>query len=130
MNDKPPVSEFLVISLGQWDADAPQEKVQHTIDEFYAWHDRCVVEGKMKPGQRLAVEGKRVSRHAVTDGPFSEAKEIVGGYWFIYAENLAAAAALAAENPCLAYGLQYEIRPIDPSRCNASALTNETPTPR
>lgn len=126
MNDKPPLSEYLVISLGQWDAGVPPEKIQHTIDEFYAWHDRCVAQGRMKPGQRLAREGKRVTRHAVVDGPFSEAKEVIGGYWFIYAESLEAAAALAAENPLRAYGLNYEIRPIDPVRCSAFAVTTET----
>lgn len=41
----------------------------------------------------------------VIDGPFAEAKEVIGGYWFVVAGSLQEAAAVAAENPCLACGL-------------------------
>jgi hypothetical protein len=129
MNDKtPPKLEFLVLSRGQWDKDAKPEKIQQAIDEFYAWFERCLADGTMKMGQRLAREGKRVSKHAITDGPFAETREIVGGYWFIVAESLDEAAKLAARNPCLAYGLSYEIRPLELIRASAYATTNETPT--
>lgn len=125
MNDT--LSEYLVISRGQWDKDASQEEIQTAIDEFYAWHDRLVDEGRMKTGQRLAREGKIVSRRKVIDGHFSESKEVIGGYWFILAGSLAEAAELAAGNPCLAFGLEYEIRPIDPTRASAFSLASETP---
>lgn len=128
MNEPAPLSEYLVLSRGQWDLDAAREDIQAAIDRFYAWHDRLVAEGRMRAGQRLAREGKLVSRQAITDGPFTEAREIVGGYWTILARSLDEAAAIAAENPCLAYGLAFEVRPIEPVRASAYALTNETPT--
>jgi hypothetical protein len=127
MTNKKSASEYLVISRGQWDKDVPREQIQNAIDEFYVWHDRLVAEGKMRAGQRLAKEGKLVSRHRVTDGPFTEAKEVIGGYWFILASSLDEAAEIAAGNPCLACGLVYEIRPIDPERASALAVTSETP---
>lgn len=127
MTDKTPLSEFLVISRGQWDKDKSPDEIQKVIDDFYAWHDRLVSEGKMKAGQRLARPAKFVSRHGVTDGPFAEAKEVVGGYWFFLAGNLAEASALAAQNPCLACGLTNEVRPIEPERASAFTLSNETP---
>jgi hypothetical protein len=127
MNQPAPLSEYLVLSRGQWDLDAAREDIQAAIDRFYAWHDRLVAEGRMRAGQRLAREGKLVSRQAITDGPFTEAREIVGGYWTILARSLDEAAAVAAENPCLAYGLAFEVRPIEPVRASAYALTNETP---
>jgi hypothetical protein len=61
------------------------------------------------------------------DGPFAEAKEVIGGYWFFLAGSLDEAAALAAENPCLACGLAFEIRPIESERASAFKVTNETP---
>ena len=127
MTDKTATSEYLVISRGQWDKDKSPETIQKTIDDFYVWHARLVDEGKMKPGQRLAREVRMVSRQGVTDGPFAEAKEIVGGYWFCLAGSLEEAAALAAQNPCLACGLMYEIRPIEPERASAYKASNETP---
>ena len=123
-------SEYLVISRGQWDETASQEEIQRAIDAFYVWHDRLVDAGKMRAGQRLAPERKLVSRDGVTDGPFSEAKEVVGGYWFILASSLDEAAEIAAGNPCLACGLIFEIRPIDVERASAFEVTCETPVAR
>jgi hypothetical protein len=124
---KKPLSEYLVISRGQWDKDISREEIQNAIDKFYVWHDGLVNQGRMKAGQRLARERKIVAKHMVTDGPFAETKEVIGGYWFILASSLEEAAELAAENPCLACGLTYEIRPIESERASAYKVTNETP---
>jgi hypothetical protein len=117
-----------VISRGQWDKDVSREEIQRAIDQFYAWYDRLVREGKIRPGHRLAREGKIVSKRVLTDGPFTETKEVIGGYWFILASSLDEAAKLAAENPCLACGLSLEIRPIESVRASAFAVTCETPS--
>jgi hypothetical protein len=127
MNGQVSPSEYLVISRGQWDKDVPREEIQNAIDQFYVWLGRLVDEGKMKTGQRLANTGKTVSKKNVTDGPFGETKEVIGGYWFIVAESLEEAAQIAAGNPCLNCGLFYEIRPIDPERASAFMVTTETP---
>jgi hypothetical protein len=80
----------------------------------------------MKPGSRLSTERALVSKAGmVTDGPFGEAKEIIGGYWFIVAGSLREAAALAARNPCAQYGLQFEIRPLEAERASVYKPSNE-----
>lgn len=127
MSKDRPLSEFLVISRGQWDADKSPEQIQQAIDAFYAWHAGLVQAGKAKPGSRLAVAGKSVSRWGITDGPFAETKEVIGGYWFFLACDLDEAAALAAQNPCMACGLSYEVRPLEAERGSAYRETNETP---
>lgn len=119
-------AEFLVLSRGQWDADAPAEAIQEVIDRFYAWHDRLVAEGRMRAGQRLAPGRRLVTRQGVLDGPYAEAKEVIGGYWHILAADLDEAAAIAAQNPCLAFGLAFEIRPIEPVRASAYLVSCET----
>ena len=69
----------------------------------------------MRRGQRLTDQGKLIVRqNVITDGPFGETKEVIGGYWFILANNLDEAAQIAKGNPCLDCGLFIEIRPIDP----------------
>lgn len=120
--------EFLVISLGQWDPQRTPEEIQAAIDRFYVWHAQCVEQGRMRSGQRLGREARRVTRGAIIDGPFSEAKEVIGGYWFILADSLDEAAQLAAQNPCLECGLSYEIRPLESIRASAFAVTSETPS--
>lgn len=119
--------EYMVISKGQWDEDKSPEQIQQAIDAFYDWHDRLIAAGKMKSGQRLARETMTVSKLGVIDGPFAETKEVIGGYWFFIASSLEEAAALAAQNPCLACGLTYEVRPTESARCSALDQTSETP---
>lgn len=126
MSDRKP-SEFLVLSRGQWNDSLPRERIQQAIDEFYEWHARLVAEGKAKPGQRLAQPAMLVTPHGIIDGPFTETKEVIGGYWFFIAESLAEAAQLGAQNPCVACGLTLEIRPVEPERCSVFDETNETP---
>jgi hypothetical protein len=121
------INEYLLLSRGRWDADKSPEEIQAAIDAFYAWHARLVDEGKFKPGQRLAKAAKLVTRTGITDGPFTEAKEVVGGYWFVRAANLEEAARIAADNPCLACGLAFEVRPIEPEQASAWREGNETP---
>jgi hypothetical protein len=121
------INEYLLLSRGQWDAGKSPEEIQAAIDAFYAWHARLVAEGRFKPGQRLAKAAKLVTRSGIIDGPFTEAKEVVGGYWFVLAGSLEEAARIAADNPCLACGLAFEIRPIEAEKASAYRESNETP---
>lgn len=120
-------NEYLLLSRGQWDPAKSKEEIQAAIDDFYAWYERLVAEGTFRRGHRLATGTKLVSRAGVIDGPFAEAKEVIGGYWFIVAASLQEAAAIAAKNPCLACGLSYEVRPIEIERASAYRESNETP---
>src|SRR5689334_5186066 len=105
MSEPQTKSEYLVISRGKWDEDKSPEEIQRAIDAFYVWHEQLVRECKMKSGQRLARKSMFVSSHGVIDGQFAETKEVIGGYWHFLAHSLEEAAALAAQNPCLACGL-------------------------
>jgi hypothetical protein len=117
MTEPPSRAEYLVFSRGQWDKTFSRDEIQNAIDQFYTWLDRLVNEGKIKPGQRLTYEGKTIVRQNVTtDGPFGEAKEVIGGYWVILATDLDEAVQIAKGNPCLDCGMFLEIRPIDPQR--------------
>ena len=128
MSEQTQHSEYLVLSRGQWDKHASKADIEVAIRKFYEWYERNLREGRMKPGSRLSTEVARVSKSGIaTDGPFGEAKEVIGGYWFIVARNLREAAELAAQNPCAPYGLSFEIRPLESVRASAYDLTNETP---
>lgn len=122
-----PNHDYLLLSRGQWDEGADKDAVQDAIDRFYDWYALGLAEGWLKPGSRLENRGKLVSLGGITDGPFAEAKELVGGYWFIVASSLDAAAAIAAQSPCLKFGLSYEIRPLEAERADVRVTSNETP---
>src|SRR6185503_9042085 len=128
MNEQSPRSEYLVLSRGHWDVNASRDDIETAIQKFYDWYARNLEAGRMKAGSRLSIERAVVSKTGiVTDGPFGEAKEVVGGYWFIVARSLREAAELAAQNPCAQFGLIFEIRPLESERASAFNVTNESP---
>ena len=127
MSHNDTLHDYLVLSRGQWDADKSSDEIQAAIDAFYAWYDSLVADGRVKRGHRLAREGKVVSRQRIADGPFAEAKELIGGYWIVAAKSLDDAAELMSRNPMLACGLAFEVRPIELQRASAYVPSNETP---
>jgi hypothetical protein len=107
-------SEYLVLCRGiSWDQSRTQEDKQNAMDQFYAWFERLVKEGKISGAHRLAPEGKVIAgRTALTDGPFAESKEAIGGIWFIHANSLEEAVEIAKGDPTLEYGHTIEVRPV------------------
>src|SRR5262249_23964769 len=70
--------------------------------------------GQAKPGRALERRGAIVSGtngRFVTDGPFAESKEAVGGYLVLDVETLDEAITIAQSSPGLAYGGSIEGRP-------------------
>lgn len=112
----PTNSEFLLLfRSGHWDSALSPADLQTTMAAFLAWFERLSAEGTLKAGQPLMDDARIVSgkdgRH-VADGPFTESKEAVGGYFLIEAANLDAAVAIAQQCPTLAHGGFVEVRPI------------------
>ncbi len=92
------------------------EQRQKLFTEWYAWYDRLAAQGKLISGHPLEEGGRVVSARngRVTDGPFTEAKEVVGGYFFLAVADEAEAVAIAKECPTLQHdlGLSVEVRPV------------------
>ncbi|WP_395745459.1 YciI family protein [Prosthecobacter sp.] len=127
MNTDTPPQDYLVISRGHWDKDKTREQIDTAITDFYDWLNGHIAAGRMRAGSRLGTDRASVSKAGVTtDGPFGEAKEVVGGYWFVSAGSLREAADLLSHSPTLPCGLHYEVRPLDATVCTASDITNET----
>lgn len=79
------------------------------------WYDGLARQGKVEHGRPLALEGRVVSGAAgerVTDGPYAETKEVVGGYFFLNVADLDEATAIAKRCPGLPLGLTVEVRPV------------------
>ncbi|NGP17677.1 YciI family protein [Devosia aurantiaca] len=81
----------------------PEDVPQSLMDAMGPWMERTLGEGSLVStgGLKPVKEGKRLSGQggsvAVTDGPYAEAKEIIGGYAVLEAVDLEAATALARE---------------------------------
>lgn len=100
-------------------AEASPEDIQKVIAEYVAWREALEERGLLVEGRKLKDEGGRVLSRSggevrVVDGPYAEAKEVLGGYFIVQADDYDAAVALARECPHLAYGPRIELRQIDP----------------
>ena len=102
---------FLRSTSGRQERPSPTQ-MQEMYAAFNAWSEKYKANlvdmgGKLKPG------GKILTASGVTDGPFAEAKEIVGGYMVVAAESYDRALAVARECPgVLRPGSSVEIREI------------------
>ena len=95
--------------------DRTPEESQSIMQKWLAWMKDLTASGNLKdPGQPLEAEGKVVNGKGrpVTDGPFAEAKDLVGGYTLIEAGSLDQAAELAKGCPIFEVGGSVEVRPV------------------
>jgi hypothetical protein len=63
----------------------------------------------LKGGKIVSKKGDKV---VVTDGPFPEAKELVGGFFVVNAEDINEAAEIAKDCPSFELGGSVEVRPV------------------
>lgn len=108
------MSEFVLLYRGVSRNGTPEQMQQQT-QRWGAWLKGLSEKGHVKDfGHPLEVTGKVVKGNgkSVTDGPFAEAKDLIGGYTLIEARDLDHAAELSAECPIFSAGGVVEVRPI------------------
>src|SRR5512133_1387209 len=103
------------------------EELQKVTDNWMAWFKRLTEEGKAIAGNPLEREGKIVSgkNRVVSDGPFAESKEAIGGYFLLSVASFDDAVAIAQQGPVLPYGVKVEVRPVAAECPVASELKGE-----
>ena len=104
---------FLYRSQGDT-TGSPEQRQQHLV-KWRAWFQELGASGHLKElGHPLEGGGAvvRGSQKLVTDGPYAEAKDLVGGFSIIEAKDLAQASELAKGCPILEVGGSVEVRPI------------------
>ena len=118
MENSSPAQPFLLLFRNtgpETHAHLSPEQRQQLVTRWNAWFDGLVAAGKATEGQPLEMETRVVSGAGgarVTDGPFAEAKEGVGGYVKLLAGSIDEATEIARKHPGLAYGLIIEVRPM------------------
>jgi len=106
---------MLLFRSDEWYEELSHDEIQKVIGQNNAWIERLVAQGKAKPGHPLQRNGATISGkngRIVSDGPFAEAKEVIGGFLLLDVETIAEAIAIAQGSPTLAYGTSIEVRPV------------------
>jgi hypothetical protein len=97
--------------------DISPEEIQAIIGRYKAWGQklreagRYVASDKLEDGTARVMRGEG-DKARITDGPFAETKDVIGGYYMIQAESYDDAVHWAKDCPHLAFG-SIEVRKVD-----------------
>jgi len=118
---------MLLFRGNDWTKSLSPEEKQKVTDQWMTWFKRLTDDGKAIAGNPLERESKIVSgkNRMVSDGPFAESKEAIGGYFLLDVASFEDAVAIARECPGLPYGVQVEVRPVAGECPIASELKHE-----
>ena len=108
------MSEFVYLYRGG-EAGRSPEAVQQVMQKWMTWLKDLGEKGHIKDqGQPLEPTGKLVKgkQKTVTDGPFAETKDVVGGYTLIEARDLDQAVQLSKGCPIFEVDGAVEVRPV------------------
>jgi hypothetical protein len=108
------MSEFTYIFRGGAAPGSP-DLTQQRMQKWVAWMKDLGEKGQLKnPGNPLEPTGKLVkgNQKTVTDGPYAESKDIVGGYMVIEARDVDHAVEISKNCPIFEAGGSVEVRPV------------------
>ncbi|HMW37362.1 MAG TPA: YciI family protein [bacterium] len=110
------MQSYMMIFRGGDDAMvkmSPDEIQQH-MGQWFAWVEKLTKEGRYVSGEPLVMEGKVVrAKGVITDGPFAEGKELVGGFFIVKAKSIDEACDMAKVCPSFQFeGATVEIRQV------------------
>lgn len=104
---------LLIRGEGEWAKLSPAE-MEATIKKYSAWAKKLRDDGRLVDAEPLEHSGRVLTgvNGVVSDGPFAETKEMIGGYYIYQATDLEEAVAIGRECPAMCYGGSVEIRPV------------------
>jgi hypothetical protein len=124
MNSNTAQTDYMMIFRGtDWHKGLSPEEMQKVVDQWMVWFQRLTEQGKAVAGHPLLPEGKIISGkggRVISDGPFVESKEAIGGYFLLKVSGFDEALAIAQECPGLPHGAKVELRPVA-ERCPLDA---------
>lgn len=108
------MSEFTFLFRGRANFASPEQGQKHT-EKWVAWMKTLGAGGYLKEqGHPLEPNGRvvRGTEKQVMDGPYAEAKDVVGGFTIVEAHDINQAVELSKGCPILEVGGSVEVRPV------------------
>src|SRR5258708_3395359 len=111
---------LLLHQVPNYNMELPREKMLEMTKRYMSWAESLGAKGKLAGGEKLTAGGVRLvkvkdGKPVVRDGPYAEAKDVVGGYFVIEAKDQAEVETIAKDCPHVAISASnwIEIRPIE-----------------
>lgn len=94
------------------------EMIQGIIQKYNDWMAKITESGHLVSLNKLKDDlGRNMTgfgdKQVVTDGPYAETKEVIGGYWIIQAADYDEAVRVASTCPTLEFGGRLEVREVE-----------------
>ena len=110
------MKDFMMIFIGAnyEELGLSPEELQGRMNKWWAWGNKMESAGILKGGNALHSAATCVSGpdRVISDGPFAETKEIVGGYYIVQANNAGEVVKIAEDFPDYDLGGTVEIREV------------------
>ena|SRR4029077_8315576 len=109
------MKDYMLLFRGGLDfATATPEQIQQAMMKWKTWMEELSKAGYYNHGERLTRAGTVIkgSQKQVVDGPYTESKEVVGGYIAIKASDIQQATEIAKDCPIFNYNGTVEVREI------------------
>ena len=110
---------MLLHDAGRFPADISPDQIQAIIQRYVTWRQKIQKNGRKVEGHKLTDGQGRIMRGAtgqtkVIDGPYAEAREVIGGLFIVEANSYEEMVELSKDCPHLDFGT-IEIREVDPT---------------
>jgi hypothetical protein len=108
------MEKFLYLFRGGTDPSLSPEAMQSHMQKWLIWMESLGKNGRFVAGEPLTKTGKQVNgkKKTITDGPFIEAKEMVGGFVIVNATDIEEAVEISKGCPIFEMDGKLEVRPI------------------
>ena len=108
------MEKFMLIFHGGMSPDVSPEIMQSQMGKWMAWVEKLNKNGQYVSGEPLLPGGKLIKgkNKSATDGPYTEGKEVVGGYFVVNAENYDDAVKICEDYPDFDFGGSVQVRQV------------------
>ena len=105
----------MLIFQGTLPSKLSPEQMQANMGKWMAWIEKLSKANQYVAGEPLLPGGKLVSGKGgktITDGPYTEGKEVVGGFFIVNAKDMVEAVTIAQECPDYELGASVQVRQV------------------
>ena len=104
------MEKFALLFRGGLNSESPEVMQKH-MQKWLSWVEKLQKEGKYLAGEPLLPGGKKLAgvNRTVTNGPFTEGKDVIGGFFILGVSNYDEAVAVAKDCPDYSYGGTVEV---------------------
>jgi hypothetical protein len=108
------MEKYMFLFVGGDASHLSNDAMQAHMQKWFAWVEKLKKENRYVSGEALLPGGRTIAgpKKTVTDGPYAEGKEVVGGFFVVYAKDYNEAVEMAKDCPDYQFEGVVEVRVV------------------